>query len=82
MALPPERVLLLPKLFHVAPLSVDTWKLTVPVGTGKLPMPVTVTVSVTDSPKVMLDLERIVRIVGCALLVVNSSAVASLFAGL
>jgi hypothetical protein len=74
---PLESVLTEPKLLHVAPLFVDTWKVTVPVGLGKLPPKlVTCTVSVIEAPSVMLVFDSVVEMLNVAFVVVNISAVA------
>ena len=51
VAEPPERVLTAPRVFHVVPLSVEYWNVTVPVDVPA--EPVMVTEAVTEPPRVM-----------------------------
>jgi hypothetical protein len=45
---PPDKVFTAPSGFHELPESVETWKVTVPVGVA--PAPETVTLAVTEVP--------------------------------
>jgi len=51
VAEPLDNVLMPPSAFQVAPLSVEYWNVIVPVGVP--PMPPTMTLAVTESPKVI-----------------------------